>query len=291
MLAPALPETSNPASGPDGSTLQRARGVAHVGFAVCDGKTRLADLYQSGSAKVRLPRGSGERQAVLLNTAGGIAGGDELDYSATWGAGAKATVTSQAAERVYRSLGAAGRVMNRLEVDEGAQASWLPQETIVFDGANLQRRLEVDLAGGSRLCAVEAVVLGRAAMGETVRRLHFRDHWRIRRDGRLVYADDVRLVGDPEVILAGPATGDGARTFATILDVAEGIEGDIERARDLLEAARTHPRAEGLSCGVSAWNGVLVVRLLSRDARALRETIMKFLQGWRGEDLPRVWSC
>ncbi len=271
--------------------LQRARGVAHVGFAFSDGETRLADLYQSGSAKVRLPRSYGERQAVLLNTAGGIAGGDELDYSATWGAGTKATVTSQAAERIYRSLGEAGRVMNRLEVGEGARASWLPQETIVFDGASLERRLEVDLSGDARLCAVEAVVLGRSAMGETVRRASFRDHWRIRRDGRLVYADDVRLVGDLQAILSGPATGAGASAFATILDVSEGGEGDIERARDLLETCRAHPRAGELSCGVSAWDGVLVVRLLSRDARALRETIIEFLQGWRGDELPRVWHC
>ncbi|PTW63521.1 urease accessory protein [Breoghania corrubedonensis] len=283
MLAPSPPDDI--ACG----ALQRARGKAHVAFAAPSGgeTARLVDLYQSGCAKIRLPKARGERQAVLLNTAGGIAGGDRLDYSATWGAGARAVVTSQAAERIYRSLGPAGEVANRLVVEDDAHAVWLPQETIVFNEARLERRLEADLSGSARLLAVEAVVLGRAAMGESVERLGFRDRWRVRRDGRLVFADDTRLCGDARAILSGPACGGGATAFATIVEVGEGVEARLDAARAILVARR----ADGLSCGASAWGGLLVVRLLSTDARVLRDVIMGFLQDWRGTDLPRVWHC
>lgn len=294
MLAPS------PIDSAVSGSLQRAQGRAHVAFACPSGPagergTRLADLYQSGCAKIRLPRTRGERQAVLLNTAGGIAGGDRLDYSAAWGGGTQAVVTSQAAERVYRSLGDAGEVSNRLIVGDGAQACWLPQETIVFNGARLDRQLEADLSSSASLLAVEAVVLGRAAMGESVDCVSLRDRWRVRRDGRLVFADDTRLEGDARAILAGPATGAGARAFATILQASDDAQARIDEARAVLARCRS----ERLCCGASAWagtgadagGGVLVVRMLSADARVLRDAIMTFLQDWRGTDLPRVWHC
>lgn len=281
MLAPAPPDQTTR------SAFQRAQGKAHVAFAASGGVTRLSDLFESGSAKVRLPKVSGEREAVLLNTAGGVAGGDRMAYSAEWGEGATATITSQAAERIYRSLGEAGQVTNTLAVGDGARACWLPQETIVFNEAVLERCLDVDLHGSAQLTAVEAVVLGRAAMGEHVTRLSFRDRWRVRRDGRLVFADDTRLVGDARAILVGAATGGGATAFATLLQVGGDAEARVVEARALLDRLR----GGGLACGVSGWNGVLVVRLLAREARCLRDAIIDFLQEWRGAELPRVWHC
>lgn len=268
--------------------LQRARGLARVVFKRDEtGRTRLADLYQEGSCKVRLPRNHDPRgpEAVLLNTAGGITGGDSLVYEASWGAGASATVTGQAAERIYRRADGVGSVENRLVVGPGASARWLPQETIVFDRSGFRRRMEVDMAGSARLVAVEAVVLGRTAMGEEVHTLSFTDRWRIRRDGRLVFADALRLMGDTRAILAGGATGGGARAMASIVLLAPDAEARLEPLRVVADA----PDAPG-EAAASAFDGVVVVRLLAPDGRALRRRLGPILEFIIEGPLPRVWS-
>ena len=270
--------------------LERARGRAEIGFARRDGATVLDRLYQEGQAKIRLPKPHGGEPptAVLINTAGGIAGGDRLIYGARFAAGTRAVVTSQAAERVYRSSATdgslAGRVETRLEVGAGATAEWLPQETILFDRAALDRRLEVEMAADARLLLAETVVLGRAAMGETVGDCRLVDRLRIRRGGRLVFADTLRLAGDPTAILAGTATGAGATAFSTILWLAPEAEAAIEPLRDLLAGLDT-------TAGVSAWDGFLCLRLAHPSARTLRDDLIRIMLHIRQADLPRVWSC
>ncbi|ADZ68546.1 urease accessory protein UreD [Polymorphum gilvum] len=267
------------------AALQRMRGDARVAFTLRSGITVLADLYQSGSAKIRLPKVyAGPPVAVLINTAGGITGGDRLTCEARVGAGAHAIVTAQAAERAYRSAGGTGMVTTNLHAQDGATLEWLPQETILFDASALSRRLDADLSGSARLLAVESVILGRTAMGETLSRLAFRDRWRIRRDGRLVFADDIRLDGDPTTLLSGPATAAGARAFATVLDCAPDAPERLALARDAL------PRFSGRAAA-SAWNGVLLARFVGPDARDLRSALAAFLETYRAAALPRVWSC
>lgn len=266
--------------------LQRAEGRAEVRFSDLAGRTRLARLYQEGQAKIRLPRPHGDPRpvAVLINTAGGVTGGDRLAYGAAWGPGAAATVTSQAAERIYRSSGATGRVATRLEIGAGADAEWLPQETILFDRSRLERRLDIDLAPDARLLMAETIVFGRTAMGETVHSCFFADHWRLRRGGRLVFAESLRIDGDPKAILAGPATGGGALAVSTVLLAAPDATEALDRTRALLEDA-------GSEAGASAFDGLLVVRLVSPDAQRLRADVVRLLEGMRGRPLPRVWSC
>ena len=186
-------------------------GLRESAFVERDGRTRLDRLYQSGSAKVRLPRvGTGEPlQAILINTAGGITGGDQLGYEVAVGDGATAVVTTQAAERIYRRATGTASVETTISVGAGGRLDWLPQETILFDRSSLTRRLAADVHETGRLLAVEAVVLGRAAMGEAVREASLSDLWRIRRGGRLVFADGIRLDGDAREIMAGRATGKG----------------------------------------------------------------------------------
>jgi urease accessory protein len=266
--------------------LERTVGLARLAVRREDGRDRLATFFQSGAAKMRLPRvAPGEPlEAVLLNTAGGITGGDRLRYEVEVGAGARATVTGQAAERIYRRSHGVAEVENHLSVASGASLAWLPQETILFDRSALSRRLDADVAADSTLLAAESFVLGRAAMDETVRTAQVTDSWRVRRGKRLIFADAVRLDGDPTATLAGPATGRGARAFATLLLVAPDAEARLEAARAAL--------AEAIGeAGASAWNGMLVARLVAPSGQALRHDLIRLIETLRGAAMPRVWHC
>ncbi|MBH0237215.1 urease accessory protein UreD [Methylobrevis albus] len=268
--------------------LQRARGAAEVTFKAVGGTTRLDVLRQEGCCKVRLPRThDGVPLAVLINTAGGVTGGDDLGYAVGWGAGTRATATTQAAERIYRRASGRGRIVSRLTIAADAVAEWLPQETIVFDRAGLERRLEVETTASASLTAVEQVVLGRTASGEEVREAAITDAWRVRRDGKLIYADTLRLDGDIRAALAGPATGRGGRAFATILHIAPDAEQRLEAARDLIAGLG----ADGVDAGASAFDGLLAIRLLAPGGRAIRDGVVRFLEAFRGRSLPRNWSC
>ena len=278
-----------PVSDAGAAPMQRARGTARIAYKY-DGKTtRLDDLYQSGSAKFRLPKVyDGVPTAVLINTSGGITGGDQLIYEARVGARGHAIVTGQAAERAYRRSAGVGQVTPHLEAGENATLEWLPQETILFDASALHRTMSVDLAENARLIAIESVILGRTAMGEHVDTVSFRDRWRIRRDGRLVFADDIRLEGDTRDILKGTATSGGAIAFATLIDCSADADSRLNLARQALE-----PCVEGgkVRAAASAWNGVLVARFVAQDGRGMRDALISFLETYRSAPLPRVWHC
>jgi urease accessory protein len=267
--------------------LERARGLARIGIRRdMNGRSCLDRLYQSGSAKLRLPRVAADAplQAILLNTAGGVTGGDSFACEVAVEDGAKAAIATQAAERIYRRSGGSAAVATSLSVGAGARLDWLPQETIVFDRAALRRRLSAEVDASGTLLAIEAMVLGRAAMGETVRQASVSDVWRIRRNGRLIFADGVRLEGDATAIMSGPATGSGATAFATMILVAPDAPARLEAAR----AALGDGPGEA---GVSAWNGMLVARLLARTGQALRADLIRLIETLRGEPMPRVWFC
>ncbi len=270
--------------------LQRARGRADVGFRLDEGATRLDRLFQEGQAKIRLPKvhGATPATAVLINTGGGIAGGDRIAWGARFGAGTRALVTSQAAERVYRSSTTdgelSGEIDSRLEIGDGARAEWLPQETILFDRAALSRRLDVTMAADASALMVEAIVLGRTAMGEEVETCRLVDRWRIRRGGRLVFADTFRVEGAARALLAGAATGGGGRAFATVVFVDRDAETRLDEVRALL--------ATGTSAGgASAFDGLLVIRLAHGEPARLKAELSRLLVLIRRAELPRVWSC
>ena len=266
--------------------LERARGHVNIAFRRADGADRLQTFFQQGSAKVRLPRVEPGMppEAVLINTAGGVTGGDHLLYEIGVGEGASLVATTQAAERIYRRSSGTGVVETRLSLGANARLDWLPQETILFDSSALSRRLDADLGAGSVLTAVESLVFGRAAMGETVRRVELADRWRIRRQGRLVYADGVMIEGDAEATFAGGATGAGGRAAATILRIAEDAADKRDAVRDLI------PSLPG-EIGTSAFAGLLAVRILAPSGQALRQALMPLLELLCGRPLPRVWHC
>jgi urease accessory protein len=281
---PVARPPSRPPEGPAG--LERARGSARVAFAVEREETRIEALYQAGAVKVRFPRAraGAPLEAVLLNTAGGVTGGDRLDYAVSVGDKGQVVITSQAAERIYRRSAGVASITTDLTVGEGATLEWLPQETIVFDRSGLSRRLTADVAMTGSLLAVEAIVLGRAAMGETVRSVTLHDSWRIRRAGRLVFADGLKMEGDSTAVLSGGATGRGAAALATLVLAAPDAEARLEAARTAL--------ADGpCEAGASAWNGVLVARLVAPGGQALRAGLVKLIETLRGRQVPRVWQC
>ena len=262
--------------------LQRAVGAGRIVAKAEAGTTRLARLYQDGCAKIRLPKDHAAQslEAVLINTAGGLTGGDRLSWAAEAGPGAALTLTTPACEKVYRARDGRAETSVTLTLCAGARLDWLPQETILFDNGALSRRLEADLAPDARLLVAEAVVLGRTAMGETVRHGELRDRWRIRRDGRLIFADDIALTGaiahtaDRAPLLAG------GRAFASLLLVAPDAERFLTPLRDAI----------GPAGGASAFDGKLFARIVAADGLALRRALLPALQVLQdGEPCPRVW--
>lgn len=272
----------------EGARLQRAHGIARLGFARRGPATVIRECYQEAGLRIRMPRvePGAPIEAVVINTAGGITGGDRFSLAVTADDGTSAVVTAQAAEKVYRSSGGVGLFETRISVGEGASLDWLPQETILFDGSALRRDLAVDMAVDSRFLAVESVVFGRLARGESVEAGTFFDRWRIRRAGRLCYAEGLKFGEAPARSLKPRAAGGDALAAASLVLVSPDAETRLEAVRDLLDEG--DPLT--VEAGASAFDGMLAVRFLSPDPFALRRRLVDVLELLRGP-LPRVWSC
>jgi urease accessory protein len=271
-------------------TLERADGGVRLRLGLRDGRTRIEQLYQRAPARILFPDVPPDQpaQAVLINTAGGIVGGDILTTEVEAGAGTVTTVTTQAAEKVYRALEFPARLVTRVEVAAGAWFEWLPQETILFDGAKLDRRLDFILAPDASLLAAETVLFGRAARGEQMRHGQLLDSWAVRRDTRLIWADRLRLNGDIRAALDRPFGFAGAVGLTTLLHAGPTAASFLPRAREIAAAQS----AEGAA---SLVNGILLIRFLDRDGARLRESAASAAMMLRHEITglsptpPRVW--
>ena len=261
----------------------RARGRIDLAVDGRSGATRRTRVHESGSLRVRFPHtGARELEAVLVNTAGGMAGGDGFDINVAVGEQAQLVVTTTAAEKVYRTLGPDTTVDVKIDVAAGAALSWLPQETILFDRARLVRRIEVDLAETARVVLAEALVFGRTGMGETVAQGCLFDRWRVRRGGRLIHAEGVRLDGAIVEKLAAPAIAKGGVAIATVLMV-HGDDAVVAAVRALGDRLRGE-------VGASSWNGLAVVRFCAADGAALRHDLMQVLAALNVTPLPHLWA-
>lgn len=239
---------------------------------------RLDRLRQAGSAKaIALPG----PELVVINTSGGLTGGDRLSVDLTVGDGCTVTATTQTAERFYRAAEGVARITVTARVGNGARLDWLPQETILFQGCAADRRTEIDLAADAACLSVESLVLGRAAMGETLTRIALRDWRLIRRAGRPVYLDPLAL--DPARLMSGAPGLDGARALSTVVLCAQGAEDAVATARALL----TEP---GVTAAASGFDGRLIVRLMAPDGWPLRRQLLRLLAALRPQPLPRVWQ-
>ena len=248
--------------------------------------TRIERLYQEGAAKIRMPRVRADPlEAILINTAGGLTGGDRIAWEIEAAAGASVTVTTQACEKLYRSRSGEARAEVRLSAAEGARIAWLPQETIVYDRSSFARRLEIDLAEGAEALIVEATLFGRLAMGETVSQALFRDRWRVRQRGRLVHAEAFSIGPDLAAALRRPAVAGGAAAIATILLISPEAESLLPEARKIV----------GEEGGASFWTvggtGKLLARLVAGDGYGLRKRLAPLVGLLNGQaGLPKVWT-
>ncbi len=262
--------------------MQRSRGEAFVSFTRSGDRLRLGDLRQAGSAKAMLPHVGAVPEVVFLNTSGGLTGGDRLSYGVMLGDGCRAVATTQTAERAYFTNQGAARVDVGLTVGAGGWIDWLPQETILFDGSNLERRTRIDLGAGAGCLALEAVVLGRAAMGETVARLAFRDRREIWAGNRPVHIEPLAL--DNAALQAGAVTLGAARAFASVVMVGADTG-------DLLAPLRAVLDEDGVMAAASAYDGRLTLRMMAADGWPMRRQIARALHVMRrGVALPRVWQ-
>ncbi|MBI2716453.1 MAG: urease accessory protein UreD [Rhizobiales bacterium] len=259
----------------------RASGRIALSVAASGDVTRRTRVHEDGSLRVRFPNaGADALEAVIVNTGGGMTGGDRLKVEIVLGEGASLIAGTAAAEKIYRSTGPDAEMNVRLNVGAGAKLSWLPQETILFDRARLSRRIDVDLAESATLLMAEAVVFGRSAMGEAMREGFFADRWRLRRGGRLIYADSARLDGAIADKLGQAAVTAGGIAIASVL-IAPG--GD-----DTLAAVRALADRFAGEVGISAWNGIAVARLCAKDGLRLRHDLIALLAAL-GVSVPRLW--
>lgn len=261
----------------------RAVGTALVSVRADEtGKTRLVDLRQSGSTKLVFPQiPRSDIEAILVNTAGGITGGDDYRLDAIAKNGAALTITTQAAERAYRAQpGETGRVFTSLTVEAGARLNWLPQELILFERCALSRRLTINLEESAQLLMVEPVVFGRAAMDETLCDIQFRDRITITRDGAPIYVDGMRLDGDASQHLARVAIAKGAKAMASVVVVRPDAEAQLVPIRGML------PDTAGASL---IGEDVLVIRHLAADSFELRRALVPILDRLTNNTLPTSW--
>jgi urease accessory protein len=266
----------------DTANRQRARAEARASFARVGARTEPERLFETGGLRWRFPRSSNPCEAAIVNTGGGVAGGDSYSVSLTLGEGAEVEATTPSAERIYRSDGPAASIATRLTLKPRARLFWLPQETLMFDGARLERQLEVETASEAAFIVAETLVFGRLAMGESRIDATLRDSWRVRRDGRLVFADETRL-DHAGATLERKAVGAGARALSTIVASAPDIEARLPDLRAALEA--TGP---GVECGASAFDGLIVARLLAASFDQLRMGLVASIVALGGRK-PRLW--
>lgn len=263
--------------------MQRAVGVGRLSVQQLDGRTRINRLYQEGCAKIRIPKTyhGTALEAVMINSSGGVTGGDRMSWSFEAGANTHLMLTTQACEKVYKSSGGVAANTVTLKAGRAARLAWLPQETIVFDRAGFSRAITADLAADAEALFLEPIILGRRSMGEHVKSADLRDRWRISQNGRLVHAEDFCLGGDIASVLSQrPVTG-GLTAFATLLFMSPRAEGFLEEARQLI----------GANGGVSCWNGKLLARVMAEDSFQLRKTLLPLVALMNFEaDLPKVWS-
>ncbi len=266
---------------------QRAFGKGRLVAKAAVGRTRIAELYQEGCAKIRLPKTfDSSMEAVLINSSGGLTGGDRMAWEIEAGPATELTVTTQACEKIYKASAGTVEVATRIKVAAGARVDWLPQETILFDRASLTRSLDVELDGDATLLAVEAVLLGRKAMGEVMQAGLFRDRWRIRVDDRLLHAENLTFADDIAALVARTAILRGRVAFATLFYTGPDCEMLLPQLRTLIDTEA----GGGVSHIQIAGRDKLVGRFAAADGFSLRKILIPVISHLRKQKtVPKVW--
>jgi len=277
---------------PSDKDLQRAEGSGRIVLSGSEKGTRIVDVFQRSPIRIMFPRACGGaiEEAVLINTAGGIAGGDRLECGVTALANASIAVTSQAAEKVYRALSEPARITTKLKAFEAAKLAWLPQETIIFNSGRLSRETEIELSSGAELLALEWLVLGRAAHGEEMVGGHITDSWRVKKDTRLIWADSFRVTDEMFPHLHRKALLSNCKAVATLIYFGPCVDTRLEFLRDIAPSLGCHYAATSVG-------GLIIVRFATEASSDLRHALRSFLQQFNREfgpgpfRVPKMWSC
>jgi len=278
--------------GPSDKDLQRADGCGRIVLRGSENGTCIQDIFERSPIRIMFPRTGdcGVEEAVIINTGGGVAGGDRLECSVSALPGTSIAVTSQAAEKIYRALNEPARVTTRLKARESARLAWLPQETIVFNSARLHRTTEIELTSGTELLALEWLVLGRAAHGEVVIGGSITDSWHVKRDGRLIWADTFRVSDETFPHLNRKALLSDCNAIATLIYFGPHLDKRLGWLRDILPSL-------GCNCGATLVGGLVVARFAAKESSDLRFALRSFLQQFGSEigsgpfRVPKMWSC
>ena len=237
-------------------------------FSARGAATILSDCRHHGPLRVQralYPEGEAVCQAIVLHPPSGIAGGDQLRIAAAVGPAAYAQLTTPGAGKWYRSTGAEASQTLDFSVADNATLEWLPQETIVFDGARSRMDNHIALADSSRYLGWEILCLGRRAAGECFAHGHLNLHTRIERQGNVIWLERGQITGN-DPLLDSIAAWAGASVCATLqATVPAGFE-----VAPLLDACRTLEPADQALHGITALRGLLVARYLGHSSEAAR---------------------
>jgi urease accessory protein len=277
---------------PSDKDLQRSDGAGRVVVSGSENGTRIIDVFQRSPIRIMFPRdgGAAAEEAVFINTAGGVAGGDKLESGVTALANASIAVTSQAAEKIYRALNEPARVVTKLKACANAKLAWLPQETIIFNRGRVSRQTEIEVSSGSELLALEWLVLGRAAQGEKMAGGHITESWRVMKDGRLIWADSFRVTDEMFPHLHRKALLSDCKAFATLIYFGPDLETRLELLRNIASSI-------ACQCAPTSVSGLIIVRFAASDSFDLRVALCSFLQQFSEElgpgpfRVPKMWSC
>lgn len=292
ITAPISPDTPIPFDVTSDRQLQRAHGLARLALGGSDRGTRIIETFEKCPVRIMFPKlpGAAVNEAVLINTGGGITGGDRLDYSVIVNESASIAVTSQAAEKVYRALDEPARITTKLTMAGPAKLAWLPQETILFNGARIRRTTEIELHPEAELLALEWIVLGRAAHGEQMMNGQIIDSWRVKKDGQLIWADIFRSVDEIFPLLHKRALLSDCKALGTLVYYGRDLDRRLEMVRDIIPALDCR-------CGATVVSRLLIVRLAAEVAFVLKLALQRVLQRFRLDvgpgpfGVPKMWSC
>jgi urease accessory protein len=283
MSAAVLPSEDRPGAAQSLAAIRADAGI-RAAFAQSAGRTAIESLAERGGYRLKFPHTHTDWcEGVVVNTGGGVVGGDRVSTEVSAGPGTNVVLTTQSAERIYRSIGPCSELDVQLRIGPGGRLHWLPQETILFSGARLARRFDVELDESATLLMAETIVFGRAASGEEMSGGRLSDQWRVRRNGQLAFAEATRLDEISKAALSRPAVLAGARAVAIVLYASTDAEARLENVRSALEEAHAE-------VGASAWNGMLVMRAMGETSDSVRRDVKTVIEVLSGAALPRVWS-
>lgn len=267
--------------------LQRSHGAARLAFANRDNRNSIVERYASAPVRILTPSVQGGiPEAVLANTSGGIAGGDTSHIDILVAQNAQALVTGQAAEKIYRSIDMPASIRTVIKIEDGSTLEYLPQESILFDGAKLNRAVNISLGARSCLLLSEMFVLGRWAMNEDFTRGIFLDRWSIDVAGQPIWREGLRIEGGLSSLSSSLGFAN-ARALATIFYAGANAAEVLGLARDVI----------GPMGGATIVRGMLVVRMLGNEAGMLKQQLGEIISIIRASalgrpaEVPRVWRC